>query len=145
MVNYFKQIVIIGCDYLLTIRVLFNPINREITAEAGDTLLKRMQEEGVHIEALCGGKGICGKCKVILEKGRVEKKSTLSDKILSEEELENGYYLACMVRLVEDCVFTIPAESRIENPKILISTELEIPELKPAVKKHRLPGTADIF
>lgn len=122
----------------MTIRVLFNPINREITAEVGNTLLKRMQEEGVHIEALCGGKGICGKCKVILEKGRVEKKSTLSDKILSEEELENGYYLACMVRLVEDCVFTIPAESRIENPKILISTELKIPQITASVSKYML-------
>ena len=53
----------------MPIRIFFNPINREITAEVGDRLLKRMQEEGVHIEALCGGKGICGKCKVILEEG----------------------------------------------------------------------------
>jgi uncharacterized 2Fe-2S/4Fe-4S cluster protein (DUF4445 family) len=88
-----------------------------------------MREEGVHIEAICGGKGFCGKCKVILEKGKIEIKSTIPDKLLSKAELENGYYLACMVRLVEDCVFTIPAESRIENPKILISTELEIPNL----------------
>lgn len=122
----------------MSIRVFFNPINREISAEIGDTLLDRMREEGVHIEAICGGKGFCGKCKIILEKGTVEKKSTIPDKMLSEEELENGFYLACMVRLVEDCTFTIPAESRIENPKILISTELEIPELAPAVTKHLL-------
>jgi len=122
----------------LPLRVLFNPVNREITAEKGDTLLDRMQEEGVHIEALCGGKGFCGKCKVILERGTVEKKSTIPDKMLSEDELDNGYYLACMVRLVEDCVFTIPAESRIENPKILISTELEIPNRAPAVTKYLL-------
>jgi uncharacterized 2Fe-2S/4Fe-4S cluster protein (DUF4445 family) len=126
----------------LTLRVLFNPINREITAEVGDTLLRRMQEEGVHIEAVCGGKGLCGKCKVILEKGRVEKKSTIPDKILSEDELENGYYLACMVKLVEDCVFTIPAESRIENPKILISTELVIPEITASVSKYLLKSSA---
>jgi len=122
----------------VSLRVLFNPINREIFAEKGDTLLDRMREEGVHIEAICGGKGFCGKCKVILEKGKVEKKSTIPDKLLSEAELANGFYLACMVRLVEDCVFTIPAESRIENPKILINTELEIPELTPAVNKYIL-------
>jgi uncharacterized 2Fe-2S/4Fe-4S cluster protein (DUF4445 family) len=97
-----------------------------------------MQEEGVHIEALCGGKGICGKCKVILEKGRVEKRSDIPDKYLSDYELANGYYLACMVRLVEDCIFTIPTESRIENPKILISTELKIPEITPSVSKYIL-------
>lgn len=122
----------------MSIRVLFNPISRELFAEKGDNLLDRMREEGIHIEAICGGKGFCGKCKVILEKGKVKKKSTIPDKLLSDAELENGYYLACMVILVEDCVFTIPAESRIEDPKILISTELEIPELKPAVNKHRL-------
>ena len=122
----------------MSLRVFFNPINREIFAEKGDTLLDRMREEGVHIEAICGGKGFCGKCKVILEKGKVEKKSTIPDKLLSEVELANGFYLACMVRLVEDCVFTIPAESRIENPKILINTELEIPELRPAVTKYIL-------
>ena len=122
----------------MPLQVQFNPINREISAEIGDTLLDRMQEEGVHIEALCGGKGFCGKCKVILESGKVEKKSTIPDKMLSEEELDGGYYLACMVRLVEDCVFTIPTESRIENPKILINTELEIPNPEPAVTKYLL-------
>ena len=127
----------------VSLRVFFNPINREIFAEKGDTLLDRMREEGVHIEAICGGKGFCGKCKVILEKGKVEKKSTIPDKLLSESELANGYYLACMVRLVEDCVFTIPAESRIENPKILISTELEIPKLAPTVTKHILKSKAN--
>ncbi len=55
----------------MSLRVFFNPINREIFAEKGDTLLDRMREEGVHIEAICGGKGFCGKCKVILEKGKV--------------------------------------------------------------------------
>jgi len=126
----------------LSLKVFFNSINREISAEKGDTLLDRMREEGVHIEAICGGKGFCGKCKVILEKGKVEKKSLIPDKMLSEEELDNGFYLACMVRLVEDCTFTIPAESRIEKPKILISTELEIPELEPAVTKHLLKSKA---
>jgi uncharacterized 2Fe-2S/4Fe-4S cluster protein (DUF4445 family) len=126
----------------LPFRVFFNPINREITAEVGDRLLTRMQDEGVHIEALCGGKGICGKCKVILEKGKVEKRSEIPDKLLSEYELANDYYLACMINVLEDCVFTIPAESRIENPKILISTELEIPELTPAVSKYLLKPQA---
>ncbi len=107
-------------------------------AKKGDILLHKLQDEGVHIEALCGGKGICGKCKVILDKGDVEKRSKIPDKLLSKKELEDGYYLACMVKLIEDCEFTIPLESRVENPKILISSELKIPEINPAVKKYRL-------
>lgn len=122
----------------MTIRVLLNPINREIFAKKGDILLHKLQDEGVHIEALCGGKGICGKCKVILDKGDVEKRSKIPDKLLSKKELEDGYYLACMVKLIEDCEFTIPLESRVENPKILLSSELKIPEINPAVKKYLL-------
>ncbi len=120
----------------MTIRVLFNPINRQITAEKGDNLLDRMREEGVRIEALCGGKGLCGKCKVILEQGNVKKKSTTPDKFLSHTEIEQGYHLACMVQLIEDCVFTIPTESRIEDPKILLSSKLELEHLNPASKKY---------
>lgn len=122
----------------MSIRILLNPINREIFAEKGDILLHILQEEGIHIEALCGGKGICGKCRVILEKGKVEKRSKIAEKLLSHEEIESGYNLACMIRLIEDCEFTIPLESRVENPKILISTELKIPEIKPAVTKFLL-------
>ncbi|MBD3172273.1 DUF4445 domain-containing protein [Candidatus Bathyarchaeota archaeon] len=122
----------------MTIRVLLNPINREIIAKKGDILLHKLQDEGIHIEALCGGKGICGKCKVILDKGNVEKRSKIPDKLLSNKELKDGYYLACMVKLIEDCEFTIPLESRVENPKILISSELKIPEINPAVKKYLL-------
>jgi len=128
----------------VSIRVILYPINREILAEKGDILLERMREEGIHIEALCGGKGFCGKCRVILERGRVEKRSTTPDKLLSEDELAHGYHLACMVRLVEDCEFTIPAESRVDHPKILISGELEISEPSPATSKYLLdsPGVA---
>ncbi len=105
-------------------------------AEKGDNLLEKMREEDIRIEALCGGKGQCGKCKVILDSGRVKKKSTTPDKFLSPEELKQGYYLACMVELLEDCEFTIPAESRIENPKILLSSKMELPEPKTAIKKY---------
>ncbi len=123
----------------MTLRILFNPINREITAKKGDILLDRMREQGIHIESLCGGKGLCGKCKVILDRGRVEHRSkTPGEKFLSHEEHEKGYHLACMVRIIEDCEFTIPTESRVENPKILISTELNITDVNPATSKHIL-------
>ena len=122
----------------MTIKVFLDPINRELIAERGDILLDIMRDAGVRIESLCGGKGFCGKCKVILDNGRVEKKSTIPDKYLSQQELDAGYYLACMVRLLEDCKFTIPTESRIDSPKILLSAELSLDELDPSSKKYML-------
>lgn len=122
----------------MTIKVLLDPINRELQAEKGDTLLDVMREAGVRIESLCGGKGLCGKCKAILDRGRVEKKSDVPDKFLSHEELEAGYHLACMVRLVEDCTFTIPTESRIDSPKILLSAELSLEKMNSSSRKYLL-------
>jgi uncharacterized 2Fe-2S/4Fe-4S cluster protein (DUF4445 family) len=120
----------------VTIKVLLNPINRDLEARPGDILLDVMREAGVRIESLCGGKGFCGKCKVVLESGDVEKISTTPDKFLSHEELDMGYYLACMVRLKGDCVFTIPAESRIDKPQILLSAELTIDRPDPSSRKY---------
>jgi len=35
----------------------------------GENLLRAAMEAGVHINASCGGEGVCGKCLVIIEKG----------------------------------------------------------------------------
>ncbi len=39
----------------MTLKVLINPLNIELTAEKGDILLTVMREGGVRIESLCGG------------------------------------------------------------------------------------------
>ena len=122
----------------MAIKVLFNPINRVAEARKGDVLLDIMREAGIRIESLCGGKGLCGKCKVVHESGDIKKISRTPDKFLSHDELAGGYYLACMVRLLGDCVFTIPAESRIDNPKILLSAELAIDKPEPSTSKYLL-------
>jgi uncharacterized 2Fe-2S/4Fe-4S cluster protein (DUF4445 family) len=121
---------------ILTLRVFFNPINKEFEANEGDNLLEAMRESEIRIESLCGGKGKCGKCKVVLEEGNVKKISKIPDKFLSTDEIENKYYLACMVELIEDCVFTIPAESRIIRPKILLSSPIRIEKTNPSIRKY---------
>jgi uncharacterized 2Fe-2S/4Fe-4S cluster protein (DUF4445 family) len=117
---------------LLPLKILFNPLGKVVGAENGENLLDVMRREDVMIEALCGGKGECGKCRVILEEGKIEKKSLLPDKFLHPMELEEGYHLACMVTLQSDCVFTIPTESRIESPKILLTADIPKQELAPS-------------
>jgi len=134
----------------VTVKVLFNPINREVETETGEVLLDVMRNAGIRIESLCGGQGICGKCKVILERGDVDKFSNFHENMLSQRELDGGYLLACKVRLLGDSVFTIPVESRIDQPSILISAELTIDNPDPAVGKYLVelesPGkTSSLF
>jgi uncharacterized 2Fe-2S/4Fe-4S cluster protein (DUF4445 family) len=52
-------------------KILFLPHNAEITVEHGENLIRAAMEAGVHINASCGGEGVCGKCRVIIEDGNV--------------------------------------------------------------------------
>ena len=45
-------------------RIRFLPIDRVYPAAKGDNLLEIAMQAGVHINASCGGRGVCGKCKI---------------------------------------------------------------------------------
>jgi uncharacterized 2Fe-2S/4Fe-4S cluster protein (DUF4445 family) len=91
--------------------VKFLPYDTEIEVETGDTVIRAALEAGVHVNASCGGEGVCGKCRVRIEEGTVE--GGISEK-LSEEDLENGYRLACQAAVKSDLVVRIPVESAID-------------------------------
>jgi uncharacterized 2Fe-2S/4Fe-4S cluster protein (DUF4445 family) len=94
-----------------THKILFLPYNVSIMSEDGDTLIRAALEAGVHVNASCGGEGVCGKCRVIIEAGTVE--GGVSEK-LSREDLDQGYRLACQSRVKSDLVVRIPIESAVD-------------------------------
>ena len=67
-----------------TFKVKFLPHEREVAVPDGENLIHAAMEAGVHINASCGGEGVCGKCRVLIEEGEVEE--GISEK-LSEEDL----------------------------------------------------------
>ena len=77
----------------------------------GETLIRAAMEAGVHINASCGGEGVCGKCRVIIESGAV--KDGITEK-LSAEDLEKGYRLACRSVICGDVTVRIPIESEVD-------------------------------
>jgi len=95
----------------VSFEVIFFPCEKSIVVEEGANLLLTALEAGVHINASCGGEGVCGKCRVIIEEGEVE--GGRSEK-LSEEEFEKGYRQACLCRVKSDLHVRIPAESTLE-------------------------------
>jgi len=103
------------------VKVHFNPDNVDIVVEKGENLLKAAIAAGVYVHASCGGNGVCGTCKVVIEKGDVE--TTKTDK-LSQEEYEQGVRQACQSRIVSDLTVYIPVESRLE--KAILDQESKI-------------------
>jgi uncharacterized 2Fe-2S/4Fe-4S cluster protein (DUF4445 family) len=94
---------------MYTIRFL--PHNKEVKVAEGETLNRAAMEAGVHVNASCGGEGVCGKCRVIVEKGSVE--GGISEK-LSPEDQKKGYRLACQSSIKNDVVVRIPIESEVD-------------------------------
>ena len=91
-----------------TCTVTFLPANKSIPVKNGSTLIAAARKAGVHVNASCGGAGVCGKCRVILEQGMVM--GGESEK-LSIEEFERGYRQACTAEIIQDIIIRIPEES----------------------------------
>ena len=134
--------------------VKFLPHEMEISVPDGDTIIRAALEAGVHVNASCGGEGVCGKCRVIIESGSVE--GGISEK-LSQEEQDKGYRLACQAVVKGDLIVRIPVESAVDASVLKMQAsprrtahikEIDFEELKekglfvaPVEKKYlELPG-----
>jgi uncharacterized 2Fe-2S/4Fe-4S cluster protein (DUF4445 family) len=92
-------------------QILFLPHNIKIFVKKGENLIRAAMAAGVHINASCGGEGVCGKCRVIIEDGNVE--GGISEK-LDREDIERGYRQACLSNVFSDLVVRIPIESDVD-------------------------------
>ncbi|MCX5912611.1 MAG: ASKHA domain-containing protein [Deltaproteobacteria bacterium] len=96
--------------------VRFLPHNQEIEVEPGENLLRAATEAGVYVQASCGGEGVCGKCRVTIEKGEVDGPCPAS---LAEEDFRRGVRLACQTRILGDLEVRIPVEAFLDQKTLL--------------------------
>ena len=71
----------------------------------GDALLFVLQNAGIVIDAPCGGRGLCGKCRVKLLSGSVEGVQADGD----------GFICACKARVIEDIRIRLESGAVFEN------------------------------
>jgi uncharacterized 2Fe-2S/4Fe-4S cluster protein (DUF4445 family) len=130
-------------------RVIFQPAGRRGEIQEGKTLLEAAQALGVDIEGLCGGKKVCGKCKVRVEEGFFEKDniesgmhhlSPITEGELKHIKPEDGpnIRLACAAEIRGDLKIFVPERSRAGKQVVRkAAKELSI-TLDPAVKKYNI-------
>jgi uncharacterized 2Fe-2S/4Fe-4S cluster protein (DUF4445 family) len=121
-----------------TARVIFHPMNRAVAVGHNSTVLDAIREAGIQVESICGGKGECNKCLVIFLRGSSTAGSPESVKGLSPDEVDRHYCRACQTRILGNCEFILPVESRIEAPKILRYHPARPPPCSPTVTKYLL-------
>ena len=93
-------------------KIRFLPHNKEITVADGANLIRSAIEAGVHVNASCGGEGICGKCRVTILDGKAE--GGITEK-LSKEDIDKGIRLACKTVVKSDIVVGVPIESKVDD------------------------------
>lgn len=89
-------------------RVTFLPAGLTVNLPTGETLLKAAQEVGLHINASCGGSGVCGKCRVLIKSGTV---NGGTNEKLSAADREIGWRQACTTVIAGDLTVEIPSGS----------------------------------
>jgi uncharacterized 2Fe-2S/4Fe-4S cluster protein (DUF4445 family) len=123
-----------------TVTVQFLPAGKKVTAAPGDILVDVAMDAGVHINAACGGEGVCGKCRVVITSGEV---SSPESGILSAEETGTGWRLACQSRLVGDVEVAVPEEKPLEKAAVQ-GPRVRVPDGRQAVAQEieKLAGGA---
>jgi uncharacterized 2Fe-2S/4Fe-4S cluster protein (DUF4445 family) len=99
-------------------KVLFKPDNKEVSVEDGGNLLQAANQAGIYLTSECGGEGVCGRCKLQVLEGSVEKKSSFMT-FLTKDEIQNGYVLACQSDIHNNLVISVPSHAPLETDAIL--------------------------
>lgn len=122
------------------VAVIFQPYGRRGVFREGVGLLEAAKGLGVDISSLCGGRGLCGKCKVKILKG-YEYLNPLGEsesRFLTWEEVKEGYRLACLtlVKAPSEVVVYVPERSMVGRQRL--QTEgFEVPvKPNPLVRKY---------
>ncbi len=93
--------------------ITFLPIDKKIPIESENTLLELAHIHNIPIQAVCGGKKSCGKCKVriISTRSPLPSPTEREKEILGDILLRKGYRLACELVLQNDTTVYLPDET----------------------------------
>jgi uncharacterized 2Fe-2S/4Fe-4S cluster protein (DUF4445 family) len=139
-------------------KVIFQPSGRRGPVPKGVSVIEASRLLGADIEALCGEKRVCGKCKVRIEEGFFEKygidskRSHVSpwqqeeeEKFINAADKEAGYRLGCVTRIDGDLLVFVPEESRAGKQIVSkAARDIEI-EHNPAVKLYTIAVEKPVF
>ncbi len=87
-----------------------NGVKRKLKVDRDVRLMDALAEQDIELESVCGGGGICGCCRVKLLSAD---ESVLGDHLadhdtLDDEELEQGYRLACQLSVDANICVEVP-------------------------------------
>ncbi len=132
-------------------RIVFTPSGRRGTFPRGTRLLDAARSIGVDIDSVCGGRGLCGRCRVVCMDGNFAKHAIVSrasnltpvneiEQRYSERwrKLEDGHRLSCQAVIRGDLVIDVPPESQMHRQIVRKDAEHRDIKLEPATRLYHV-------
>lgn len=131
-----------------TCEVVFTPSGRSGQVAAGATVLEAARTLGVDLDTVCGGRGICGRCQVVVGVGEFPKwgvtvtpdhvtpPGPLEQDYRGRRPLVDGRRLGCAVGIVGDAVIDVPSDSQIHRQVVRKGVMIDDLVLDPIVSLH---------
>jgi uncharacterized 2Fe-2S/4Fe-4S cluster protein (DUF4445 family) len=109
-----------------------------VSSDSNISVYETLKNNGIFLVASCGGKGVCGKCRVKVLEGKNRIKSTGK---LARKDVEEKITLACQTYPEENMLVEIPEESRLViGDKIAVAKSMELLEFLRSVKAGLTPA-----
>lgn len=129
--------------------VIFSPSGKRGHVAHGTSLLAAARALSVDLDSVCGGRGLCGRCQIVVQQGHDAKLGMMDEsKHLSPVEaverryqdkrgaFETGGRLGCQARILGDVIIDVPASSQIHR-QIIRKDASTIPiQIDPVVTLH---------
>lgn len=128
--------------------VAFMPSGRRGHVSPGTTVLDAARAMGVDIDAVCGSRGICGRCQVEQSLGEFPKLGINSDPShLSPPESVEALYtaehgmparrrLSCTAKVLGDLLIDVPATSQVHRQVVRKELQVRPFDLDPVTRLH---------
>ncbi|MCW1306031.1 MAG: ASKHA domain-containing protein [Candidatus Parvarchaeota archaeon] len=108
-------------------------IQKDLEVADGSNLFESLISNGIYVPNTCGGRHICGKCKVEVKKNQGIDKD--EERFLTDTQKTAGIRLACFVKVDSDMEVRVPAE---KESNILTEGMYSLRSMNSRIKKRSL-------
>jgi len=128
--------------------LVFMPSGKRGRFQKGTPILTAARQLGVDIDSVCGGRGICGRCQVVVSEGEFAKLGVTSDahhlsdfssteqRYADKRGMKPGRRLSCSAQLLGDLVIDVPADSQVHKQVVRKRAEMRDITLDPVIRLH---------
>ncbi|MEE8390611.1 MAG: ASKHA domain-containing protein [Anaerolineae bacterium] len=121
----------------------FEPLGFRARVAPGTTLMEAARQAGMRLNAICGGTGTCGACRVRVMAGQVTPPTSAEERVLAD-----GFRLACQTRVQSDVRVDVPPTTMAFSQRMQVEGRERAVEFDPLVRGFDVtlapPGLDDL-